>query len=300
MRRTDQPHQAVTRDASVAGVLSEFACRDRFELWAAWSRFPDPHHEIGGFWGMGLNQLEAENPSVVDMNRPGSDRVQGGFCLAFPVFGDDDQFREPGLDIDVKVEPGPGLTAPAANRPSDGGGGFEEGAIDGEDLPVQRGERLGGLSLPRLEDFASELIEDWLQPGGVGQLVEVGEGTFAEFRDREMFLGLSGLAEILKGSQGPQRGIEEGEEVGDKDIVEEKVAISVGTLFPELVDKPFEGMNVLGPEDLLGPDGQVALGQVRRARAFGSLRRSSQARGSLLGRHNRIIGGGDPMAQMKI
>jgi hypothetical protein len=59
---------------------------------------------------MGRDQLEAENPSVVDVNRTGSDRIQGGFRLAIAVLGDDDQIREPGLDIDMKVEPGPGLS----------------------------------------------------------------------------------------------------------------------------------------------------------------------------------------------
>jgi hypothetical protein len=278
MIRTDQSHQAIARDTGVAGGLSECACLDRFELRAAWSRFPHPHYKIGVFRGMGRDQLKAENPPVVDLNRTGSDRIQSGFRLAIAVLGDDDQFRKPGLDIDMKVETSPGLTAPAANRPKDGGGGFEEGAIDGEDLTVQSGKRPGGLSLPRFEDFASELIEDRLQPGRVGQLVEVGQGTFTEFPDGEMFLGLSRPAEILNGSEGSQRGIEESEKVGDKDIVEEKVAISMGTLFTKLVDEPFEGLHVLGPEDPLGPDGQVAIGQLHRAHAFGSFRRWSQAR----------------------
>src|SRR5260221_7965288 len=132
------------------------------------------------------------------------------------------------------------------------------------------------------------MIKDRQQPGGIGQLVEVGQGTFTEFLDGEIFLSLSGLTEILNGSQGSQRGVEKGEEVGDKDIVEEKVAISVRVLITELVDEPFQGVNRLGAEDAIGPDGQITLGQLRRARALGSLGRWSRTRGSLLGRHNRI------------
>ena len=60
--------------------------------------------------------------------------------------------------------------------------------------------------------------------------VEIGERAFTEFRDREMFLGLSGLTEILDGPQGPQRGIEEGEEIRDKDVIKEQGEIAVGLL----------------------------------------------------------------------
>ena len=66
------------------------------------------------------------------------------------------------------------------------------------------------------------MIEDGLEPAWIGQFVEVGEGAFAEFWDREMFLSLASFAEILDGSQGTNRGIEECEDVRDKDIVEEK------------------------------------------------------------------------------
>jgi len=166
---------------------------------------------------------------------------------------------------------------------------LRKGAVDGEDLAVERDQRLGGLSRPRFEDFTSEVIEDRLQAGVVGQLIEVGESTFTEFSDGEMFLSLSGLTEILDGSECSQRRIEEGEEVGDKDVVEEKVAISVWFLFTELVDNPFEGVNVLGSKDPLGPDGQIPLCQLRRPREFGSLGRWNYARESLLGRHNRIL-----------
>jgi hypothetical protein len=64
--------------------------------------------------------------------------------------------------------------------------------------------------------------------------------------------------------------LKKGEEVGDKDIVEEKVAIPVGIVFTELVDEPFEGLNLLGPDDPLGPDGQIAQGQFRRPLPLGS------------------------------
>ena len=130
------------------------------------------------------------------------------------------------------------------------------------------------------------MIEDRLQSGRVGQLVEVGEGAFAEFPDGEVFLSLSRLAEILHGPEGSQRGVEEGEEVGDKDVVEEEVAIAVGISLAELVDEPFEGTDVLGPDDLLGPDRQIAPGQLRRPREFGSFGRRSRGRVSLLGRHD--------------
>ena len=209
----------------------------------------------------------------------------GGLRLAFAVLGDDDQLREPGLDIDMEVEPGPGLTAGAADRPGDRGGGLEEGAVDGEDLTMQGRQRPGGLGRPRFEDFAPEVIEDRLQSGRVGQLVEVGEGALAEFADGEVFLSLSRLAEILHGPEGSQRGVEKGEEVGDKDVVEEEVAIAVGISLPELVDEPFEGVDVLGPDDLLGPDRQVAQARRLRLVAVTPSRRRSRSSGWLLGRH---------------
>jgi len=136
---------------------------------------------------------------------------------------------------------------------------------------VERGQRPGGLGRPRHQDLASEMVEDRLQPGGVGQLVEVGEGTFTELPDGEMFLSLSGLAEIFDGSECSQRGVEESEEVGDEDVVEEQVAISVRVLFAESVDEALEGVNVVGAEDPLGPDGQITPCQLRRPRELGSL-----------------------------
>ncbi len=148
MGRSDQTHQSIRRDTGVAGFWGELACLDGHELRATWSRLPDPHHEIGGFRGVGLDQLEAENPSVVDMNGPVSDRALGGLRLAFTPLGDDEQFREPGLDIDMEVEASPGLTASAADRPDDGGGGLEERAVDGEDPAVERPQRLGGPPSP--------------------------------------------------------------------------------------------------------------------------------------------------------
>ena len=205
MVRTDQAHQAIARDARAASLRGEFARLDGLELRAARPRLADPHHEIGCFRGVRRDQVEAEDASVAEMNGPGGDRAPSGFRL---VFGDDQQLRQPGLDADVKVEPCPGPAARAANRPSDGRGGFEEGAVDGEDLAVERGQRPGGFVRPRFQHLAPEMIEDRLQACGVGQLAEVAEGAFAEVRDGEMPLGLPRLAEVLDGPQGSQRGVE--------------------------------------------------------------------------------------------
>ena len=119
-------------------------------------------------------------------------------------------------------------------------------------------------------------------------MIEIGKGALAEPADGEMLLGLSRLAEILEGSQGPQRGVEEGEEVGDEDVVEEELAIPVRILLVELIDETSEGTNMLGPKDLLGPDRQIAFGQDRRSRELGSLGRWDRVRESRFGGHNRI------------
>ena len=58
--------------------------------------------------------------------------------------------------------------------------------------------------------------EDRLEPLWVGDLLEVGERAAADFRDREVLLGLLGLAEILDGAEGADRGVEEGQEIGDE------------------------------------------------------------------------------------
>jgi hypothetical protein len=71
--------------------------------------------------------------------------------------------------------------------------------------------------------------------------------------------------------------------------VSEKLAISVRILLVELVDETFEGTNMLGPKNLLGPDGQIAFGQHRRSRELGSLGRWDRVRESHLGGHNRIL-----------
>ena len=219
---------------------------------------------------MGRDQIEAEDASIIDMNRAGGDGCFGGFRLALAVFGDDDQFGEPSVDVEMEVESSAGFTAAAANRPGDRGGRFEEGAVDGQDLTVQRSESAGGLSRPRFQNLVPEMVEDRLQQRGVGLLVEVGEGAFAKFLDAQVLLGLTRLAEIFERSERSQRGVEEGEEIGDKDVVEEEFAVAVGVLIVELVDDPFERADVLGPDDLLGPDGQFAPGPLLRPRAFRS------------------------------
>jgi len=45
----------------------------------------------------------------------------------------------------------------------------------------------------------------------------------------------------------------------------------VGVEFPKLLDEPFDGMNVLGADDLGGPDGQIARKQLRRTRPLRTL-----------------------------
>jgi hypothetical protein len=142
---------------------------------------------------------------------------------------------------------------------------------------MQGRQRLGGLGLPRFEDFSPEVIEDRLQSGRVGPLVEVGEGALAEFPDGEVFLSLSSLAEIHHGPEGSQRGVEEGQEVGDEDVVEEEVAIAVGISLSESVDEPFERVDVLGPDDLLGPDRQVTPARQLRPESLGPSRRWSRS-----------------------
>ena len=61
----------------------------------------------------------------------------------------------------MKVESCAGLTPPAADRPDDGGGRFEGGAVDGQDLAVRRDQRPGGLGRPRSQYLAPEVI-DWI------------------------------------------------------------------------------------------------------------------------------------------
>ena len=134
---------------------------------------------------------------------------------------------------------------------------MQESAVDGEDLSMKPRERIGGLGTfrSRLEDFAPQMIEDRLQPGRVGEFVEVGKGAPAELADGQVLLSLPGLAEILDGPQGPQAGVEEGQERGDKDIIEEEITIAVRILFAELLDEPLDRADVLGADNLLWPDG---------------------------------------------
>ena len=56
----------------------------------------------------------------------------------------------------------------------------------------------------------------------------------------------------------------------------------------------------LGPDDLLGPDGQFAPGQLLRPRAFRSFGRRSRASVSLLGRHEGYFDRVSRKAQVKI
>ncbi len=98
---------------------------------------------------MRRDQIEAEDAPIVEMNGPGRDRILSGLRRALAVIGDDQQFRQPGLDVEMKVESCAGFTPSTADRPNDSGGRFEEGAVDGQDPAVQRDQRLGGLGRPR-------------------------------------------------------------------------------------------------------------------------------------------------------
>ena len=111
---------------------------------------------------MSFDQLEAENTSIVDMNRPRCDRLSGGLGLAFLALRNDEEFGNPGLNINVEVETSPRFTTSVADRPNDAGSGFEEGAINGKDLAVELTERLGGFGRTWLENFASQVIENGL------------------------------------------------------------------------------------------------------------------------------------------
>ena len=114
-----------------------------------------------------------------------------------------------------------------------------------------------------------------------------------------MFLSLPRLAEILEGSESSQRGIEKGEEVGDKDVVEEKRAVAVGVFSAQLCDEAFEGVEMLGTEDFLRPDGELTPRRFHRTGAFRPLGRWNRTRGSLLGRHERQSGQTPRQAQVK-
>ena len=222
---------------------------------------------------MGRDQVEAEDAPVVEVNGARGDRGQSGVRLAVAVAGDDHDLGEPRVDIDMEVEAGAAFFAAVAEGPDDGGGGVEEGAVDGEDLAMEVVERVGGFSGSGLEDFTSEMVEDRLQPGGVGQFVEVGEGAFAKFGDGEVFLGLPGLTEVFNGTEAAKRRVVECQQRGDEDIVEKECAIAMGVSVAEVVDQVLERADVFAAEDRFGPNGQRSglgsLGAVRGGRVWG-------------------------------
>lgn len=79
------------------------------------------------------------------------------------------------------------------------------------------------LLVPKVEAIAHHAIRgkcmNRLQEGGVGDLVVVREGAAAQLGDAQVPLRLAGLAEVLEGAQAPQGGVEEGQQMGQDDIV---------------------------------------------------------------------------------
>ena len=101
-----------------------------------------------------------------------------------------------------------------------------------------------------------------------------------------MLLSLLSLAEILEGAQGADRGVEERQEIGNEDVVEEKFPVAMrGVGVAECLDVLAEPLDERTTLDGLGPKRQF---RGRRAVGSGSPPRGWERSRGLPG-HDEIL-----------
>ncbi|MBI3249301.1 MAG: hypothetical protein HYZ50_22600, partial [Deltaproteobacteria bacterium] len=160
---------------------------------------PRPGEQLRG------EEIETKDAPVIEVNRVGLDLLRRLRGFALPLPRDGHHLGQPRRHIQMHVQPNAraplALVGAVAHGPGDIGSYRKKRPIHRQHLPQGRGE--AGLAEPRAPPrrHGVELLDHWLEHGGVSHPMEVGQGTLAQFAHRQMSLGLPGLAEVFQGPQ---------------------------------------------------------------------------------------------------
>ena len=229
MARADEADEAVGDDAGGALGVGERSFLDDVQFGRSLAGLAEAVHEEGFGVELGLDEFEAEDAAVVDVDGAGLDVLGGALRFADAGAVDVDDFGQPGDDVemDVQADAGPlfAVVVAVPHGPSDVGGEGEEGAVDRQKL----GDHLGqaaGQTIVRAS-LGMQPCDDRLQQGGIGDAVEIGQRAARNLGSLEMLASLPRPTEIFDDPQAFDRRIVKGEQMRKDDIIEKELLIAM-------------------------------------------------------------------------
>lgn len=175
-----------------------------------------------------LLESAVEDVQAAGLQRPPQLLGLAGFSVGeADVVGDAAEDVEVEMGADVAFANGPiglGLLGVVEQGPGDARGDGEEGAIDGQQLAgdlVEAGV-VGALAEALLESF-----DDRQKQEGIEESLGVGQGALGDAWGAEVFAERGVFEGVLDFSQAADGGIEEGQQVGEDEMIEKEGAVGM-------------------------------------------------------------------------
>lgn len=168
------------------------------------------------------------------------------------VVGDAAEDVEVEVSADVAFTNGPvgvGLFCMLEQGPGDARGDGEEGAIDGQQLA---GDLVESGIVGALADALFEAIDDGPEQVRIEESLGVGEGAFGDAWGAEVLADRGVFEGILDFSQAGDGGIEEGQEVGEDQMVVEEGAVGMVAVAAQAAQFVIEEPRVTQSADAFG------------------------------------------------
>ena len=221
-------------------------------------------------------QGEAHRAPVINIDAARLQMLDRRVRFALSGCGNDNRLGKPRRDVQMRIEAGAMADGPVivrvGHRPRDAGRRVQKRAVDRHGKPQQFAEIPFGTGASCLfhAQLAAQRLDDRDEPLRIDDPVEIRERALADPFHRKVFPRLPRLAQILDGSQRADRGIEEGQQIGDEHIVQKQPAIAVRGFPPHRPQLLFEQPHILRANDLLRhPRGGLPTGLTRTGtRAF--------------------------------
>lgn len=188
-----------------------------------------------------LEEAVVLKAAIHDEEAVGAQALPELFSLAALSIGECHMVRQAVQDVELDVHPHVALAGVVENGPGDTGGHGQEAAVHRQELAgdlVESG--VVGLDAGPL----AEIVDEREQQLGIEDALRVGNGALAHGRQSQTLTHLRVLEDVLNRPQAADLGIEERDEVGDDQMIQKDVPITMrrlGVEMPELIlDQPNE------------------------------------------------------------
>ena len=238
--------------------------RARFERFVS-GGLAQPHEEVAALGDDVGQQLILLKAAVADVKAAAPQCQTQLFGFAGPAVGQGDAVRHFAQNVEVQVSPHVALGDVAlgtvvVERPGDSGGDGEERAVYGHELvgePVEA--RVVFLNVGPL----FERLEQRQEQFGIEEPLRVGQRALGHARHFQPPPHAGDVEDVLDLSQTGQDRVEEGEQMGDDELVVKESAVAVAAVFAQMLQLAVEQTDEPPAHDLTLRDGD-------RVRAFGA------------------------------